>query len=365
MNILHISPDFNYSCGVSKNIYLLLKNWKSEFPYDNLFFITNGGDSLDRLNGIEVNVNIFSLKKKDKNLFFIGKDVLILLLFCIRNKINIIHSHHRYFDLLAFIISHILNIQTVTTVHSKVFKYKFFSYKSDCLIACSKTIKNHLKNEYNIDDRRISIIYNCVDPSESIVSKTKAELMNQLEIPRKKFIIGFFGRLDFQEKGIDILLEAFQNLSRSNKDVFLLLVGNGTNENQIKEFITQKNLSVKLINSQKDIYNYYQLLDLFVLPSRVDPFPLVMLEAGLFRIPLIGSKVDGIAEFIEDEKDGLFFEANNCEDLQNKIQKIYNNKTFALQLSKNLHEKVIKGYNIKHFLTDYRNIYLRKSNGIQ
>ncbi|GAB4150128.1 MAG: hypothetical protein Fur0015_14270 [Ignavibacteriales bacterium] len=101
------------------------------------------------------------------------------------------------------------------------------------------------------------------------------------------------------------------------------------------------------------------------MPSRVDPFPLVMLEAGLFRIPLIGSKVDGIAEFIEDEKDGLFFEANNCEDLQNKIQKIYNNKTFALQLSKNLHEKVIRDYDIKHFLTDYRNIYLRKSNGIQ
>lgn len=364
MNILHISPNFNYACGVSKNIYLILKNWKSEFPYDNLFFITNGGDSLDRLNGIEVNVNIFSLKKKDKNLFFIGKDVLILLLFCIRNKINIIHSHHRYFDLLAFIISHILNIQTVTTVHSKVFKYKFFSYKSDCLIACSKSIISHLKNEYNIDESRISLIYNCVDLSDALISKTKDELIKQLDIPINKFIIGFFGRLDFKEKGIDILLKAFHNLSKENKDLFLLLVGNGKDDKEVLEFITQNNLAVKFINSQNDIYNYYQLLDLFILPSRVDPFPLVMLEAGLFRIPLIGCKVDGIAEFIEDEKDGLFFEANNCEDLQNKIQKIYNNKTFALQLSKNLHEKVIRDYDIRHFLTDYRNIYLRKSNGI-
>ncbi len=46
--ILHISPDFNYSCGISKYVYSLLKNFGQDKSYK-LFFITNGGDALDRV----------------------------------------------------------------------------------------------------------------------------------------------------------------------------------------------------------------------------------------------------------------------------------------------------------------------------
>ena len=89
---------------------------------------------------------------------------------------------------------------------------------------------------------------------------------------------------------------------------------------------TQYKLNAKVMNAHSEIFNYYQLIDVFVLPSRVDPFPLVMLEAGLMKKPFIGSKVDGIAELIENETDGLLFESGNSDDLVSKILKIYNDK---------------------------------------
>lgn len=358
-NILHLQTNINLSCGVSKTIYLIAKNTSSQFKHHILCF---GGDGFSRFESIYIKPII--LKKYNNSVFGFVIHCIKLYTLCKEKQINIIHSHHRYFDLLAFLISRLLKIKTVTSVQSKVFNHQFISYKSDLLIACSNAIKNHLIKNFKIDGNRIKVIYNSVDPTEVVLTKTKTELLSLLEIPTNKFIIGYFGRLDFKEKGIDILLKAFHNLSKVNKDLFLLLVGNGADENQILEFITQNKLKAKVINSKEDIFNYYQLLNLFVLPSRTDPFPLVMLEAGLSKITLICSNVDGIPELINNEKDGLLFESGNSIDLQNKILKIYSDKNFTDQLARNLHTKILQSYTVKSVIPQYENMYRSLSDEI-
>lgn len=352
INILHLQNYLNISCGVSKTIYLIAKNTSSQFKHYILCF---GGDGFSRFESI--NINPLILKSNNNFVYNFVKKLINIYTFCKRNEINIIHSHHRYFDLIAFLISYILNIKTITSVHSKVYNHKLYSYKSDYLIACSNSIKEHLINEFKIDERRIKIIYNSVDPVEVVLTKTKTELLNSLEISSDKFIIGYIGRLDFKEKGVDILLEAFLRLSKLNKYLFLFLIGNGIDENKIREFIIENNLSAKLMNSQEDIFNYFQLLNLFVLPSRVEPFGIVTIEAGIMNIPIIGSNVDGIAELIENEKDGLLFESENSFDLENKILKIYTDENFADQLAQNLYAKVLQGYTVRSVIPQYENLY--------
>lgn len=353
MKILHLQNHLDLSCGISKTIYLIAKNAASRF---NHYIACFGGDGFSRFESI--NIKPIILKKDNNSVFGFVIHCIKLYTFCKEKQINIIHSHHRYYDLLAFLISRLLKIKTVTSVHSKVYNYKFLSYKSDLLIACSNAIKNHLIKNFKVEGNRIKIIYNSVDPSEVILTKTKTELLNSLEIPSEKFIIGYFGRLDFKEKGIDILLDAFLRLSKLNKDLFLLLIGNGKDENKIQEFIIKNNLSAKLINSQEDIFDYYQLLNLFVLPSRIDPFPLVMLETGLMKKTFIGSNVDGIAELIENEKDGLLFESENSDDLKNKILKVYYDKKFSDHLAEHLYGKVLDGYTVQSIIPQYEKLYL-------
>lgn len=353
MNILHLQNHLNISCGVSKTIYLIAKNTSSQFSH---YIACLDGDGLSRFELL--NIKPLILKDYKNSPFGFLKHFIKLYSFCKQNQINIIHSHHRYFDLLAFLLSRIVKVKTIISVQSKVFNKKFFSYKSDILIACSNSIKAHLINNFKIDERRIKVIYNNVDPKEVVLTKTKTELLNSLDIPLDKFIVGYFGRLDFKEKGIDILLEAFLNLSKINKDIFLLLIGNGVDETKIRSFIAQNKLNAKEMNSQKDIFNYFQLLDVFVLPSRVDPFPLVMLEVGLMKKPFIGSDVDGIAELIEHDKDGLLFEAGNSSDLENQILRIINNKKLANSLAEKLNMKVLNNYTVQSIIPQYEKLYL-------
>lgn len=81
LNILHISPDFNYACGVSKHVYLLLNELKKNNNY-NLFFITNNGDSLDRLTKLGVQPTILGFNRGNRNVYNLFKNVLSLYRFC-------------------------------------------------------------------------------------------------------------------------------------------------------------------------------------------------------------------------------------------------------------------------------------------
>lgn len=108
-------------------------------------------------------------------------------------------------------------------------------------------------------------------------------LLKQLKISPNRKIIGFIGRLNFSEKGIDILLQAFQELSETRSDIHLIIVGDGTDFDGINHFIISNKLTATIVSAQKDIFDYINIIDVLILPSRIDPFPLIMLEAGLMK----------------------------------------------------------------------------------
>ena len=128
MNILHISPDFNYSCGVSKYIYLLLKEL-SEIEDIQIYYITNKGDSVERLNRLNAKVSYLNFKKQSRNPFRFLNNYLMLKKFCVEYKIDVIHTHHRYPELLAYFISKSVKLKTVSTIHSFVQGFKNISFK--------------------------------------------------------------------------------------------------------------------------------------------------------------------------------------------------------------------------------------------
>ncbi len=351
-NILHLQNYLNLSCGISRSIYLIAKNTSAQF---NHYAICFGGDGLSRFE--DINLKLVILKKYKHSSFGLIINFFKLFAFCKKNKIDVIHSHHRYFDLLAFLISKFRTVSTVTTIHSKVINKKLFSYKSDILIACSNVIKNHLIKNFKINENRVQVMYNFVDPSDFNLTKSKTKIMNELNIPDNKFIFGYFGRLDYKEKGLDILLESLKILSVKKQNLFLLLIGNGENKSDIKLFINNYNLNATVLDARNDIYNFYQVIDVFVLPSRTDPFPLVMLEAGYAKVPLIASNVDGIPELIENGKDGLLFESENVNDLSNKLCELIENKDMGNNLAEELHRKIIKLFITEKIIPNYIKLY--------
>lgn len=312
INILHISPNFNYTCGVSKYLTIILSELV-KYPKLKIHFITNGGDSLERLESIGINPYIMKFDTGIKNVLYVRKNLKELESFCRLNKINIIHTHHRYPEFLANQLKHKLNVKTITTVHSLVRGFKWFSFRSDKIIAVSKAVEKNLIENYGVEQERIIQIYNPID-----LKNEEANDTNELDYLKRFRVILFIGR-NHPHKGLDLLLKAFEILSKKYLDIALVIVSD-INEKQ-KNKIKLKNDRIFIFSPQKDVKKFYNIVEIVVLPSKVESFPYTMLESGYFNKLFIGSNIGGIKEFIENGKNGLLFESESIISLTEVLER--------------------------------------------
>ncbi len=336
-HILHISPNFNYSCGISKYVFSLIKNM-SKNPNYKIYFITNGGDAINKFDVLDVKPNIIKFSRGFINIKNIIPNYLFLKKFCIENEIDIIHTHHRYPELLAYFISKKINIKTITTVHSIVEGKNKFSFKSDKFIAVSNSVKIMLIDKFNVPERKINVMYNFLDPSEHKNINTTKNIRSELGIPDNGKIILYVGRIT-KIKGVDILIESFKKLKKKYDNIHLIIIGQ-IFDNSLKNIFNNLTNDIKFLNVLKNPYPYYTFADVVVLPSRIEPLGYVMLEAGLMKKPFIGSKTGGINEFIENGKNGLLFAPGNIEELTEKISYIIEQPEKGKLLAENLFNTV-------------------------
>jgi len=182
-------------------------------------------------------------------------------------------------------------------------------------------------------------------------------LLKELEIPEDSVILGYFGRLDIKEKGVDILIDAFKILVREFNNVYLLLGGDGKDEIILKAKVVNLNIPVRFLGAIENIWDYVYLSDIIILASRIDPFPLTMIEAGLAGKAFIGSDADGIPEFIENYTDGILFHKENISELYSAMKELVSNKSLRLKLGNNLHQKVLCNYVPEKIVPQLEEIY--------
>ena len=99
IKILHITPDFNYCCGRSKHVYLLLRALK-ENGFE-VSLATNGGDSMNRIKLLGIPVYISEFDKDNKSVTKLMKSIISLDKIIKQNNFNIIHTHHRYAEMMV------------------------------------------------------------------------------------------------------------------------------------------------------------------------------------------------------------------------------------------------------------------------
>ncbi len=350
LNVLHITPDFNYACGRSYYVNLLGKYLSKKH---NISLITNGGDSLERLE--ERNIPAVIMRSlKSKNPLTINRNIAFIKKFIEEHKIDIVHTHHRLAELLAVQAAARIRRNkpaTVFTSLSLVNRKYNIEYRSEHIIAVSGSIRNMLLNKFNVPEKKIHSISNFTDTDE----------IHELEIiaPRsrnhgKHFIILAIGRFH-NDKDFETLLKALNILK--NEKIGLILVGEGNNDIDYRRYISKNNLNVEIIVPQKNLLQYFLIADICVLPSARDPFPNFMLQAGLHRVPFIGANVDGMGELITDGENGLLFEAGDEATLAKKILVFKHHRNLAEKCAVRLHENVINNYTQEFIIPKIESLY--------
>jgi glycosyltransferase involved in cell wall biosynthesis len=188
----------------------------------------------------------------------------------------------------------------------------------------------------------------------------KELLRSQLNLPSDKFIICFVGGIN-PRKGVDLLLKAFVALHAKHGNLFLVLVGPMAKYNQefvntIKQGIVQMGPEVaRLVGQVQNSHQWMMASDVYVLPSLREGFPISILEALCCGLLVIGSDISEInPEQIQNEVNGLLFEAGSAPDLERQIERALTKPATWLH---DLAEVAAQKYDIKQVAKHYSKIY--------
>ncbi|HEX8950044.1 MAG TPA: glycosyltransferase family 4 protein [Dissulfurispiraceae bacterium] len=174
------------------------------------------------------------------------------------------------------------------------------------IIANSKMVRDNILKHYPVPPERISIIYNGVDlmrfnPGNK--GRWRKKVREGLGIREDIKLLLFVGS-GFKRKGLAALIDAAALVKRN--DIRVIVIGKGDTaayESLAGELGVRDR--IVFLPPQKEIERFYAASDLFVLPTLYDPFSNATLEAMAAGIPVITTKANGVAELVEEGREGL------------------------------------------------------------
>lgn len=196
---------------------------------------------------------------------------------------------------------------------------RFVLKRARKIIVPSKYLKSILITHYKISSREISIINNTAPNEVPLLTKRKNKNPTLITVAR-------LVRL----KGIDGIIRVVGKLTETNKNIKLLIIGAGAEEDGLKGLTNKLNLRRNVVFKGKltrqKVMRYLQNADLFILNSHYEAMPNIILECFACGIPVIATRIEGVtSECIKDGENGMLVTLGSDFELETKIQTLLDN----------------------------------------
>lgn len=227
-----------------------------------------------------------------------------------------------------------------------------FRKLSSQIIANSKNVAINLLGDSEL--KNSIVIYNSIDEkcfqnSNSLnENKLKATIEGDFD-----YLIGIPGMLR-PMKGHLFLLETIANYFKKDKSIKWIITGDGAPDyvKQLKTFVKLNGLNerVQFLGSITDMNSFYRICDLIVIPSKSEPFGRTVIEAMANEKPIIATKVGGIPEIIDDEKNGILVEFGDTTQLRNAILRIKSDHQFSNSIKRDGYKTAAQKYTTEKYV---------------
>ncbi len=242
---------------------------------------------------------VYEVCKKKENLMKSCKQVLDILK---ENDIQIIHSHMTLMCFITSILARMCGVK-VRIAHShlaqniygvKRYVYGVFKWLTKVsathYFACGNEAGQYLFGERAFETGRVTMMRNAIDTEKyGFDTRIRAELRERLGV-EDAFCIGHVGRFT-EQKNHSFLLDIMSEVVKRNPNAKLFLFGEGPLEEEIKEKARKLSLmgNVVFMGSVTDMYRYYSVMDVFLLPSLYEGLAVSLVEAQCNGLPVVTS----------------------------------------------------------------------------
>ena len=371
--------------GVENHITNLINSWPNK--NDQIFLIIN--DNFNNFSNIQNNIKrpIFFCKYKDqlnyknhnqKNFFqklivrlkfifflFLKKEIFFKKI--LENKFDNIllvnggYPGSFYHLLMAKSWKRFAGKKICMAIHNYPKKNNFLSFLFDIfidlaytnllggIITVSKSCQMELKKKYFIKKLKIKTIHNGIQYINNINVKKKDKILNILMIAIYE-----------DRKGFSFILDCMKELKSRKLSFKLFFFGDYSSKDilEIKNLIYSRSLEkyVDIKTYQNNKLKIFSNKDLLVLPSKYEAFGLALIEAMMFKVPVIASNIGGPKEIIEDTQTGFLVNFGNIKQMCDKIELLNTNKKLYNYIVNKAYKRYHKFFNSKLMSNKYFNL---------
>lgn len=229
--------------------------------------------------------------------------------------------------------------------------YKFV-FSNSSIIFLSNNLLKFDSGYLSFDNSRAFIVENAVRNTFVPDFQNKNDMINLLYLSHIQ-----------ESKGIFILLEALSKISKS-LNILLHIVGEANPckiMKRVENAITKYKLETRIVlHGQLSGERKYKILsksDILIHPTLNDAFPLDILEAMQFQLPVISTFEGAIPEIVDDGKTGFLVEKGDVKDLSRKIELLIKDKELRKQMGQNGRKKFLERYTLDMFEKNMKKVF--------
>tara|TARA_B110001450_G_scaffold256247_1_gene286014 strand:- start:407 stop:1525 length:1119 start_codon:yes stop_codon:yes gene_type:complete len=269
-----------------------------------------------------------------------------LLKFLIKNKDSVVFSFQA--NIYCILLCKILNVRIIVRSNSspsgwyhnsiKKLIYKRIISLADAVIVNSLDFKKQMVKQFQI---KVECIYNPLNKSQIIKKAKKGKKDNFFKSKNKCLKIMNIGRITEQKDQLTILKAV--NFLKNKINLKLLIYGRGIEEKNLQDFIKKKKLNniVKIRNFTDNPYGVLKQSDLFILSSKYEGLPNVLLESiALNKFVISSNCPTGPREILLNGNGGLMFKVGEYRDLSKQINFFIKNKSKTRSMMKNANKNL-------------------------
>lgn len=214
------------------------------------------------------------------------------------------------------------------------FLHRWASRRTGGLIAISNSVASAIVERADFPPDRMAVVPNGIASPDLSLLAAPAAVRAELGLGPEAPLLVCAARLEV-EKDVDVLIDAMQHVTRVHPGALCIIAGDGSQRGELESQIRSAGLSnsVRLLGHRSDVMALVRAADVFVLPSRAEPFGLVLLEAMALARPVIATAAGGPAEIIIDAQTGLLVPPRDAVALADAIHRLLSDPPLRERLS--------------------------------
>jgi glycosyltransferase involved in cell wall biosynthesis len=286
-------------------------------------------------------------------------------------NIDLIHAHGTRANSNVLWAAKSLSIPLVYTIHGwsfhddqnplikkiRILGEKYLTSKSTLNISVSQS--NKQTGDKYFSGFRSEIVNNGINTDIFNPQKKFKNIRQELNIPLNAKLVLFLARFTHQKQPL-VLLRAFMDAAKKDKDLFLLMVGDGEQKQEAIQMLEASDLQnrILLFPFRQDVPDILAAADIFVLPSLWEGLPIALLEAMAMGKAIIASKADGTIEIIRHKENGFLIDIENLQyNLTCSLLELSSDNELRYQLQKNARQTVENRFNAADMARQIEKIY--------